>query len=141
MSIFNDPLVRMMQKITEVEKRLNSALSALHSPYPVLNENTPAQITANMNDYAPGDYAALRLSTDASRSISGFTSGKKGRVLKILNVGATNNLVILHDSATSAIANRILSHTAANFTLGPNDSCELYYDSTSLRWRVSAIAL
>lgn len=138
MSIFNDPLVRMMQKITEVEKKLNSALSALHSPFPVLNENTPAQLAAQADNYAPGDYAVLRMSSDASRTITGISGGKKGRVLSILNVGA-QSIVLAHQSASSLAANRIISPTAANITLGANDSAELYYDSTSLLWRFRSI--
>lgn len=138
MSIFTDPMVVLMRRVTELEKKLTSALSALHSLYPVWNENTPAQITAQADNYAPGDYAVLRLSSDAARHITGISGGKKGRQLIILNVGA-QNIFIDHESASSLAANRITTSTAANITLNTMDNIVLYYDSTSLRWRVIAL--
>jgi hypothetical protein len=98
---------------------------------------SPAQITVNTDDYAPTGLATatiLRVSTDASRDLTGITAGASGRRLLLVNVGAFD-LVLVHD-ATSTAANRFLCPGSANFTLNANDSVSLWYDITSTRWRV-----
>ncbi len=100
---------------------------------------TPAQITAQQDNYNPTNYVTntniLRLSTDASRIITGLTGGADGRMLAIFNVGS-NNIVLQHDDgATSTAANRFKLPGAANITLTPGQPILLYYDSTDSRWR------
>lgn len=100
---------------------------------------TPAQIAANTDDYDPAGLAAarvLRLSTDASRNLTGIVAGVTGRRLLLLNVG-TQDLVLKHDT-TSTAANRFFGPGSADFTLTANSAVELWYDITSLRWRVLA---
>lgn len=97
---------------------------------------SPAQITADQNDYAlaaPTKY--FRLDTDASRTITGFGNGAAGREVVIVNVGA-NNLVIANENAGSAAANRIITGTAGDITLSADDTATLFYDGTTQRWRV-----
>lgn len=139
MTIFDNEIVKIVKRITDLERSVRTMLSSGNSLYTVLNENTPAQITANMDNYTPGDYDALRISSDAGRNITGISSGKKGRVLWMHNVGA-QNINLVHQSANSSVGNRIISPTGANITLGANDSARLYYDSTDQRWRITAVA-
>ena len=97
---------------------------------------SPAQITANQNDYAPTGLAAaaiMRISTDASRNITGLGNGAAGKVLVVHNVGAFN-AVLVDESASSTAANRFALR--ANFTIPPDGSVLLQYDSTSSRWRL-----
>jgi hypothetical protein len=100
----------------------------------------PAQITANTDNYDPAGLAtakALRLSTDASRNLTGLvaqTNAPDG--LLICNVGA-QDLVLVHD-ATSTAANRFYCPGSVNFTLNANDSVGIWYDATVSRWRVLA---
>lgn len=100
---------------------------------------SPAQITANQNDYAPtgitGAIRHLRLSTDASRTLTGLTNTTSGNVLTLWNVGA-QDLVLAHESASSTAAMRFLCPGAANLTLQTMDSVALWYDSVSSRWRI-----
>lgn len=105
-----------------------------------LNSDTPAQITANQNDYSIVYSSVLhRLSSDASRNITGMVqnlSAANGGDLKILlNVGA-NDIVLTHQDALSAAANRFLCSTGANITLSANQAALCWYDSTTGRWRV-----
>jgi Pectate lyase superfamily protein len=98
---------------------------------------SPAQLVANTNDWNPTDLAKasfIRLSTDASRDITGIVGGSSLRELTLLNVGAFN-AVLKHD-VTSTAANRFLCPGSADFTLTPNARAILLYDSTSSRWRV-----
>lgn len=104
-------------------------------------ESTPTQITSNQNDYSTSDVAngipvgVLRLSSDASRDITGFASGDTNRRLLIFNVG-TNNIVLKHQNSSSLAVNRIITQTAGDLILAADDATQLYYDSTTQRWRV-----
>lgn len=97
---------------------------------------TPSQITADQNDYAPaghGTAAVLRLSSDASRTITGLQGGADGRLLVLCNVGA-NAIVLADESSSSTAANRFA--LSGNYTLAADTAVLLAYDSTSSRWRL-----
>ncbi len=96
---------------------------------------TPSQITANQDDYDPGDTAFVRLSTDASRDITGVTGGTDGRLLTAINVGSFD-VVLKHQDVLSTAANRFLNNTGADITLGPNAGADMHYDAADSRWRV-----
>lgn len=97
-------------------------------------ESTPAQWTANQDNFALGAFGTLRISSDASRNLTGITGGAAGRRLTLINIGA-QNIVVVND-ATSTAANRFLTGTGADITMVPLDIVELKYDGTSTRWRV-----
>lgn len=100
---------------------------------------TPAQLTANQDNYNPtglATAAVLRMSTNASRNVTGIAGGSNGRMLLVGNVGS-NNLVLVHD-ATSTAANRFSLPGAANLTLLPGEWALLRYDATLSRWIVVA---
>lgn len=103
---------------------------------------SPAQITANQDDYnptglnnggAPNGASIVRLSTDASRNITSIVGGVQGRLLVLVNVGSQNIVIKDDDGATGTAANRIQLN--ADITLLPEDSMMLWYDGTSSRWR------
>lgn len=95
---------------------------------------TPTQITSNQNDYSIGDSPAIRLSSDASRNITGIQNGKAGRLLLIINIGSQN--IVLKDEDTGSVAaNRIACAGSVDLTLNGDDAVFLWYDVTSLRWR------
>ncbi len=96
-------------------------------------QQTPAQITATQNDYAPtglSTAAALRLSSDAARSITGLAGGRAGRRMALHNVGSYA-ITLAEQDAGSAAANRF----AFRQVLLPGASIEVEYDATSQRWR------
>lgn len=99
-----------------------------------LKFSTKAQITANQNDYAVGDGTMFRLSSDASRNITGIAGGADGRIIYLFNVGA-QDIVLTNADAASAEANRILTGTGASVTVAANGQAVLVYDGTSSRWR------
>lgn len=99
---------------------------------------TPSQITSNQNNYSPTGLATatrLRLSTDASRNITGLALGADGRVNIIDNVGA-QNIVLTNQDAASTDINRFL--LGSNLTIPADKSVTLVYDSTTLRWRLAS---
>lgn len=102
-------------------------------------ELTPAQLTGNADNYNPTGLAGasvLRMSTNASRNLTGIQGGAAGRIMLLGNVGS-NNLVLVHD-ATSTAANRFSLPGAANLTLLPGEWTMLRYDSTLSRWTVAS---
>lgn len=97
---------------------------------------SPAQLTSDQNDYAPAGFASasvLRLSSDASRAITGLAGGASGRIVFLHNYG-TNAIVLKDENASSATANRFA--LAADLTISPDRAVLLLYDGTSSRWRV-----
>lgn len=95
---------------------------------------TPSQITANQNNYDPPGLASattLRLSTDASREITGLSGTARGRIITIRNVGSFN-IVLKDESASSTAANRFSLY--ADVTLEPDQVVFMQYDQTSARW-------
>ena len=97
---------------------------------------SPAQITSNQNDYAPTGLATastLRLSTDASRDITGLTGGADGRIIIIANIGSYP-IVLINSSVSSSAANRFLLFS--DTTINSNQDVIMQYDSTSSRWRL-----
>lgn len=112
---------------------LDAALSITNLVALTLAADTPAQITADQNNYALAAKVVQRLSTDASRTVTGLTCTSK--VIIIFNVGA-NDLVLANESGSSSAANRIITGTAANLTLAAAGRALLVYDAASSRWRV-----
>lgn len=100
---------------------------------------TPSQLTANVNNYDPasgaGHYRTYRLSSNASRTITGMVSAPDGTEVRFINVG-TNNIVLAHQSASSTAANRFLNAGAVDITLAADEAAGAVYDATTQRWRV-----
>jgi hypothetical protein len=113
-----DEIIRQMMKEINALKEEQNRLAAQTHLFTILNVNTPAQITANQNDYDPGDYDLLRLSTDASRNITGISGGVTGRALYLVNSGSFN-IVLVHASALSQSANRFSNPGGVNHTMTP----------------------
>ena len=95
---------------------------------------TMAQIGANQNNYNVGEFRVARLSSDASRNITGFANGENGIVLHVINVGA-QDIVIQDQHVDSSEANRVITLSGADVTLGPDAVMLLWYDPVTLRWR------
>lgn len=101
---------------------------------------TPPQLTGNVNNYAPTGLATssvLRMTSDASRNVTGLTGGVDGRLVLLLNVGSFA-IVLINESSSSTAANRFA--LGADLTIAAFGSVLLWYDSTSTRWRVAAKA-
>lgn len=73
----------------------------------------------------------------ATRTFTGFAVGTNtGSIIWILNVSASQDLVLANESASSTAANRIITQSGANLTIKPKGAVCLWYDSTAARWRV-----
>ena len=102
-------------------------------------ELSPAQLTADVNDYAPATGSAMRqwwrLTSDASRTITGVAVQQANDTQWITNVGS-NPIVLAHQNVGSAAGNRIISPTGANLTIAADESALLIHDSVTDRWRI-----
>lgn len=99
---------------------------------------TAAALTANVNDMSIGNAEILRLSSDATRHITGMSGGVTGRRISLQNVGA-NPIVLDHQSVASLLANRFL--IGADITLAANAQQSFFFDSASTSWRPYSTAL
>lgn len=98
-------------------------------------EISPAQLTANTNDWAPTGLAkanVIRFTTDASRNLTGLTGGYHNRVVYLHNVGSFN-LVLTDEDTNSTAANRFA--LSGSLTVTPDMIVALQYDNTTGRWR------
>lgn len=95
------------------------------------------------NDFAPagGSYAnRMRLTPNAGGSeVTGIAEPQGGRVLALMNISATVPITIANEDAGSVAANRVLTPSAAVFTIPPQAFVMLMYDpAPTSRWRVHA---
>lgn len=101
---------------------------------------TPAQITADQNNYSPtglGYASVLRLDADRIRAITGLAGGYDGRVIRIVNAGAgaDSTLMLRRQSASSSAENRFA--LLRDITLDSGESVSLQYDGVAQRWRAA----
>lgn len=104
----------------------------------LLGTSTPAQLTANANDYAPAGFATaavLRIQSDAPRTITGLAGGAAGRMVWLTNVGS-QTISLATDSSASSAANRF-AFGASGFDLPAGGSLSIWYDTASSRWRAA----
>lgn len=126
---------RDQEGLLEQTRKVAIALRQVISERPTGKKlaDTPAQITADQDDYAQGETDVLRVSTDASRTINGFDY-QGSRDFWLINVGSFN--VVLADQAGTSEAQNRIELLSGNVTLTPNQSAHLWYDETTARWRM-----
>ena len=102
-----------------------------------MGPTTVTQIAADTNNWALGaNIRHYRVSSDASRNVTGISIGQlTGQEFFVWNVGSFN-IVFKNEDASSTAANRILTPSAADFTLVPGGIAFFVYDGTSSRFRV-----
>lgn len=104
---------------------------------------TPAQLTADQNDWTPtglADAVVIRVDADQRRTITGITGGEDGRLLILINVGAAadSEIILAGESTSSTAANRF---AGGGEYLAPGDAILMMYDGTASRWRrIAAMA-
>lgn len=106
---------------------------------------SPAQITANQNNYNPAglaDTTIVRVSSNANNLfIGGIAGGAKGRVLIWENVG-TFSLDFDHENTSSTDVNRILGVTGAagRHSMQAGEGAVMYWDNAAAagvgRWQI-----
>lgn len=131
----NNTILRLVRDVNNIQSALRRVTSNLPL-FDIANENTPATLTTNQDNYVPGNYDILRLSSTADVTITGFRGGVKGRSLEILNSGSFV-ISFSHASTSSLPENRILLPYEQRVSLLPTARVRFYYDSTRQRWTLS----
>lgn len=105
------------------------------------NEATLSQLTADVAALAlpPNNAGRFVLLQDADASgpwtIQGIVNVQVGDAVYIVNNG-TNAFDFGHEDGAAAAADRIITPTAATWTLGPREFAKLWYDPVATRWRI-----
>lgn len=113
----------------------NPTVTQASNAFSLPNTISPAQITGNVDNYNPTGLSSavmVRISTDATRNITGLVGGTAGRIVTFHNIG-TQVLQFISDSVNSAAANRFTFD--GNIYLATRESLTLQYDGTSALWR------
>ena len=98
---------------------------------------SPAEITANTNNYAPGAGDIFRLTADAARNITGIVARADGDAILLINVDSADAITLKHADAASTDVNRILVPWEGDYVLAAKGGAALLiYDGTTDRWRV-----
>lgn len=123
-------LLRLVKDINDIKAALRRNVANLPL-FDIDNENTPATLSSNQNNYPPGNYDVLQLASTTSVRVSGFTGGVKGRKLRIFNAG-NYPIVFTNQDSNSSAPNRLKINY--NKILFPNETVWFYYNSTISRW-------
>lgn len=127
----NGLIQELVRRVAALEKARRGDVG--NTPlFDIASENTPATFGADQNNFDPGDYDVLRLSSSLGVNITGISGGKKGRFLELVNVGSFS-IVLVRESASSDPANRIQAGTPT-VSIGSQGHRRIYYDSTQARW-------
>lgn len=100
--------------------------------------NTPAQIAASTNNYAPGVGLWQRWNASTPVNVTGMVAGQAGERRTIANVGSST-ITLTNQDAASTAANRWLTTTGADIALAANRMAWAIYDATTAAWRVSLL--
>lgn len=132
----DDLLLRLVKEVNDIKAALRRMVANLPL-FDIANENTPPQLTASQNDYAPGNYDVLLLQGSKVVSITGIRGGVKGRSLRLFNIG-DYSILIPHESTSSQTANRFRlqgGNTPVYLaSIEPNTTLEFYYLNSEQRW-------
>jgi hypothetical protein len=102
---------------------------------------TPAQLTANVNNYNPTGFDTCNLiyqDLDANnREITGFLAPAVGinRIIAINNISTLYDLRFTHNDAASVTNNRLLMRDNMQKSIKPNETAIFFYDHNVNRWR------
>lgn len=114
----------------------SAAIFNFGTAYPA---TSPAQITANQNNYAgAGEAAWARINSDAARDITGWVAaadGQSGKRVYVTNTGSFT-ITFKHLNASSTIIHRFIGIAAADVALAAGENLLMMYDGTSNRWRI-----
>jgi hypothetical protein len=98
---------------------------------------SPAEITANADNYDPGTGDIFRITADGAHNITGVVARDDGAAILLINIGATNAITIKHADAASTDVNRVMVPWEGDYVLAAKGGAALLvYDGTTDRWRV-----
>lgn len=145
-----DPVVsRIVDPMVEAIRDLQRRIAILETPTTVVaatarsplfdTEISPAQIVLPTNNWNPGVFGVItlvRVTTDATRVVSGMVGGVEGIIVCLLNVNAvgSNTPIYSDEDALSLAANRF-HNSGAGSKSGQSSGAVWYrYEAARSRW-------
>jgi hypothetical protein len=98
---------------------------------------TPSAIASDVNNYNPSgldNATILHLTSTLTVNVNGIVASTNGRILTIVNIGSTFNIVLTNQNVGSTSTNRF-ALDGQNQVLLPGQSCTIRYETSSQRWR------
>ena len=97
-----------------------------------MDKGTTINLTSDVDDFAiDSNKSFFELTVSGGPyNVTGFLGGVTGRVIYILNTSSTN-VIFIHNSSSSAEANRFVFPSGSDQTIGPNSVIELIYNTNS----------
>jgi hypothetical protein len=95
--------------------------------------------TGTLNSLSRSGASSIYFDGIGAVTLNGITGGQDGMILYIFTASGTN-LTIGNDSGSAAAANRIATHTGANFLISGRGGATLIYNSDTTSWRVVSVA-
>ena len=92
-------------------------------------------LDGTQHDLAYNDADFIRAANTAPLTLTGLLAGVPGQRLVVVAT-ETDSVTFVHQSASSAAANRILSYTGADVTITEDTAALLEYDGAEDRWRL-----
>jgi len=137
-------LVALQVALADLGRRLNlTAPKDGSEPTQMVSySSVDLTIAADLDNGDPGYFAVVRCNvTGAERRLSGLVDGlaqeaEGGRVVTIMNVSATFNLIVGHEDTGSTDINRFKLPRALDIAIYPEMATTFWYDASTLRWRV-----
>lgn len=95
-------------------------------------------LSASQNDWNPGVADVIYITASGAINLTGLTaSAVNGFSVLLVNVSATANVTLVHESSSSAAANQFRSPYGSNYVLyADGGSAALVYHAASSRWRI-----
>jgi hypothetical protein len=122
---------------------LNPANNVLTTIFKLTGVISPAQITADQNNYAPTGFATngiWRITTDGTtRTITGIdatAAGGSGGFLYLLNCNNSTAFILSDQNGGSSAANQIKTPNGIDYYVRGGGGVVLFRDATSSLWRI-----
>lgn len=121
------------------QSALQDTAAAIRADFPVggsVSVISPAQITADQDNYNPSGWSSatiVRIESDDFRAITSFAAGADGEVKRLLNVGDFP-IYLPGEHPDGVDSNRIV--IGYDYFIWPKRSAEIMYDNTLNRWMI-----
>jgi hypothetical protein len=101
---------------------------------------TPATLAADVNDWDITGLGTARIVkgnvTGVARTATGIANPINNQRFTLTNISTVLDLILAHENTGSSANNRFLCPNSRDYTVGPRASVDLWYDPTTLRYRV-----
>lgn len=95
--------------------------------------------TGTINALSRSGGSSLFMNGSGTVTVNGIAGGVDGMLLYLI-CGNGTNLVLAHENASAAVADRITTQTAANVTISQRGGAVLIYEGSTQKWRIIGFA-